>query len=67
MVTRLQFRLHPVGTILGGMLLLPATPEVIEGFVAEADAAPEELSAIANVMKAPPLPFVPASTTAARS
>jgi len=59
-VTRLKFRLHPVGQILGGMLLLPATPEVLEGFVAEADAAPEELSAIANVMKAPPLPFIPA-------
>ena len=59
-VTRLKFRLHPVGQILGGMLLLPATAEVLEGFVAEADAAPEQLSAIANVMKAPPLPFVPA-------
>jgi FAD/FMN-containing dehydrogenase len=59
-VTRLKLRLHPVGQILGGMLLLPATPEVLEGFVAEADAAPEELTAIANVMAAPPLPFVPA-------
>jgi len=28
-------------------------------FVAEADAAPWELSAIANVMPSPPLPFVP--------
>ena len=59
-VTRLKLRLHPVGRILGGMLLLPATPDVLEGFVAEAEAAPEELSAIANVMPAPPLPFVPA-------
>ena len=59
-VTRLQLRLHPVGQILGGMLLLPATPEVLEGLVAEAGDAPEELSVIANVMKAPPLPFVPA-------
>jgi FAD/FMN-containing dehydrogenase len=58
--TRLQFRLHPVSTVVGGMLLLPATPEVIAGFVAEAQAAPEELSAIANVMPAPPMPFVPA-------
>ena len=58
-VTRLKLRLHPVGPILGGMLLLPATPEVLEGFVAEAEAAPDELSAIANVMPAPPLPFVP--------
>jgi FAD/FMN-containing dehydrogenase len=27
--TRFQFRLHPVDTIVGGMLVLPATPEVI--------------------------------------
>jgi FAD/FMN-containing dehydrogenase len=59
-VTRLKLRLHSVGRILGGMLLLPATADVVEGFVAEADAAPDELSAIANVMPAPPLPFIPA-------
>src|SRR6266508_4001560 len=47
--TRFQFRLHPVSTIVGGMLILPATPEVIAGFITEAQAAPEELSAIANV------------------
>jgi FAD/FMN-containing dehydrogenase len=58
--TRFQFRLHEVDTVVGGMLLLPATPEIIAAFAAEADAAPEELSAIANVMVAPPLPFVPA-------
>jgi Berberine and berberine like len=38
---------------------LPATPEVIESFVAEAEGAPEELSAIANIMVAPPMPFLP--------
>jgi hypothetical protein len=58
--TRFQFRLHPVSTIVGGMLILPATPEVIAGFITEAQAAPEELSAIANVMPAPPMPFLPA-------
>lgn len=58
--TRFQFRLHEVDTIVGGMLLLPATPDVIAGFVAAAEAAPEELSTIANVMPAPPMPFVPA-------
>ncbi len=57
--TRLRFRLHEVGTILGGILILPATPETILGFVDQADAAPEELSTIANVMKAPPMPFLP--------
>ena len=41
------------------MLILPATPESVAGFVAAAAAAPEELSTIANVMPAPPMPFVP--------
>jgi FAD/FMN-containing dehydrogenase len=59
-VTRFLFRLHAVDTIVGGMLLLPATPDVIAAFVAAAAAAPEELSTIANVMPAPPMPFVPA-------
>ncbi|HZY28852.1 MAG TPA: FAD-binding oxidoreductase [Jiangellaceae bacterium] len=59
-VTRFQFRLHQVNTVVGGMLMLPTTPEVIAGFVAEAEAAPEELTTIVNVMPAPPMPFVPA-------
>ena len=58
-VTRLQLRLHPVGTVVGGMLMLPASADVIAGFIAEADRAPDELSTIANVMPAPPAPFVP--------
>ncbi len=58
--TRFQFRLHDVNTIVGGMLVLPATRDVISSFVAEAEVAPDELSTIANVMTAPPLPFLPA-------
>jgi FAD/FMN-containing dehydrogenase len=57
--TRLQFRLQPVDTVTGGMLILPATPETIESFVAASEQAPEELSTIANVMPLPPMPFVP--------
>ena len=57
--TRFQFRLQEVDTIVGGMLILPATPDVIAGFIAEAESAPEELSTIANVMTAPPMPFLP--------
>ena len=38
--TRFQFRLHQVQTIVGGILILPATPEVIAGFIAEAEARP---------------------------
>jgi FAD/FMN-containing dehydrogenase len=58
--TRFKFQLHPVDTIVGGMLILPATPDTVAAFIAEAEAAPEELSTIANVMPAPPMPFLPA-------
>jgi FAD/FMN-containing dehydrogenase len=57
--TRLQLRLHPLPAVYGGMLILPATAQVIESFIAESDAAPEELSAIANIMVAPPIPMFP--------
>jgi FAD/FMN-containing dehydrogenase len=57
--TRFQLRLHELDGIVGGMLILPATADTIYGFMAEAEAAPEELSAIANVMPAPPMPFLP--------
>jgi FAD/FMN-containing dehydrogenase len=59
-VTRFHFRLHELDGIVGGDLVLPATPDVIASFIAEAEAAPDELSTIANVMSAPPLPFLPA-------
>jgi FAD/FMN-containing dehydrogenase len=58
-VTRFKFRLHPVDSVVGGMLILPATPDVITSFISEAESAPEELSTIANVMSAPPMPFLP--------
>ena len=58
--TRLRLRLHAIDRVVGGMLMLPASADVIAGLVAAADAAPEELSLIANILKAPPLPFIPA-------
>jgi len=54
--TRFQYRLHPVDTIVGGMLILPATAEVIERLVDMANTAPDELSIIVNIMLAPPMP-----------
>ena len=57
--TRLRLRLAEVSDIVGGMLILPASPEVITGFLEAAHEAPEELSTIASVMIAPPLPFLP--------
>jgi FAD/FMN-containing dehydrogenase len=59
-VTRFQFRLHEVDSVVGGMLFLPATSDTIASFITLAEAAPEELSTIANVMTAPPMPFLPA-------
>jgi FAD/FMN-containing dehydrogenase len=58
-VSRFRFRLHPVDRVLGGMLILPASPDRIAAFVAEAAAAPDDLSGLVNVVVAPPMPFIP--------
>src|SRR5574338_786581 len=58
--TRFKYRMHEVDHILGGMLILPATPEIIAGFIEAAEAAPDALSTILNIMPAPPMPFIPA-------
>src|SRR6266542_3796415 len=58
-VTRFRFRLHELPSVVGGILILPATPDVVASFVEAAVDAPEELSTIANVLPAPPMPFVP--------
>ncbi len=57
--TRFQFRLHDLKEFVGGFLVLPATPEIIASFIELADAAPEELTTIANILPAPPMPFLP--------
>jgi hypothetical protein len=57
--TRFRYRLHPIPSFVGGLLILPATAEIVASFVAAAEAAPDELSTIANVMPCPPMPFVP--------
>ena len=59
-VTRFQYRLFPLSLVVGGALFLPATRDVLRGLVPIAASAPEELTMIANLMPAPPLPFIPA-------
>jgi FAD/FMN-containing dehydrogenase len=59
-VTRFQYRLHPVELVLGGALFMPATRDVLRALVPVAASAPEELSTISFLMAAPPLPFIPA-------
>ncbi len=56
--TRFKFKLHKLDKGYGGMLVLPATADAIASFLTEADSAPDELSAILNVMPAPPMPFL---------
>lgn len=58
-VTKFKYALHDLDECYGGMLLLPATPEVITGITQIAKEAPEELSMIINVMPTFSAPFVP--------
>ena len=58
-VTKFKYALHDLNECYGGMLLLPATPEVITGITQIAKEAPEELSMIINVMPTFSAPFVP--------
>ncbi|HEY8170136.1 MAG TPA: FAD-binding oxidoreductase [Candidatus Limnocylindria bacterium] len=57
--TRFTYRLSALDGVVGGMLVLPATPETVAGWIAANEAAPDELSTIANVMPCPPMPMVP--------
>ncbi|HEY1293066.1 MAG TPA: FAD-binding oxidoreductase [Chloroflexota bacterium] len=58
-VTAFQFQLRPVGTVLGGALIYPATPEVVGDYARRALAAPDGLTTITLLLKAPPLPIIP--------
>lgn len=57
-VTRFKYSAQPIDRIIGGILVLPATAETVAGFLELSDGA-DELSTIANVMSAPPMPFLP--------
>jgi FAD/FMN-containing dehydrogenase len=57
-VTAFTYRAVPVSMIYGGLLALPATPDVLRAYAEAAAAAPDELSMIAFMMRVPPLPFV---------
>ncbi|MDQ3694070.1 MAG: FAD-binding oxidoreductase [Chloroflexota bacterium] len=58
-ITEFTYRLAPVGQILGGELILPASREVIRGYLDYTATAPDDLTTIANLMHAPPAPHVP--------
>jgi len=54
-VTNFEFRLHPVSTIYGGMLVFPATraPEVLRRYRDLASSAGDELTVFAALMTSP--------------
>ena len=58
--TRFRFRAHRLSRVYGGMLMFPATADVVAGAVRLGLEAPDELTVIVNVMPAPPMPFIPA-------
>jgi FAD/FMN-containing dehydrogenase len=58
-ITEFEFRMAQVGQVLGGALVLPATRDVLRGFHDYVAEAPEDLTTIANLMHAPPAPFIP--------
>ncbi len=58
-VTSLEYRLHPVETILGGPTVFPLDGEVVRRYMEYIEEAPEELGAILALAPAPPLPFLP--------
>jgi FAD/FMN-containing dehydrogenase len=58
-VTEFTYRLASVGQILGGDLMLPASRDVIRGYLDYVATAPDDLTTIAQIMHAPPAPYVP--------
>jgi FAD/FMN-containing dehydrogenase len=61
-ITSLEFKLQPAGTILGGGTFYPAddAAAIIRRAADYAAQAPDELTTMVMVMHAPPLPFIPA-------
>jgi FAD/FMN-containing dehydrogenase len=69
-VTSFEYRLHPVGpTVFAGPVFYAASDaaSVLRGWRDLAATIPDELTTIANLLVAPPLPFLPESCTAGRS
>jgi len=59
-VTAFEFRLAPVSTVYGGMMMLPATTEALAAYLDFSQRAPDELTTISSLMAAPPAPGIPA-------
>jgi FAD/FMN-containing dehydrogenase len=58
-VVEFEFELVPVRHITGGAIVLPATREVVRGYLEYTSTAPDGLSTTGNITHAPPAPFIP--------
>lgn len=58
-VTSFEFRLHPVGDVIGGPTVFPLSGDVLRGFDELVRQAPEELGLVLGLALAPPFPFLP--------
>lgn len=59
-VTRLDLRLRPLGTVTGGMMMWAPTPATLSTVLATFTQGPDELAGMVNVMLAPRSPMIPA-------
>jgi hypothetical protein len=58
-VTSFEYRLHPVGDVVGGPTVYRLEGNVLRGFDELIARAPEEFGALLGLALAPPFPFVP--------
>lgn len=58
-VTRFRYRTVPIGQVYAGMLVFRATPQILPRIIALLGEADETVTAIVDVMPAPPLPGLP--------
>jgi FAD/FMN-containing dehydrogenase len=59
--TSFEYRLHPVGKVIGGLVLHPAekAKEVLQFYREYLTKVPDELTSMAAFLTAPPAPFIP--------
>src|ERR1700712_786913 len=62
-VTSFEFQLHEVGPVLSGIVFYPAeeAEQVLNGYRTLCAEAPDELTTLATLLTAPPVPFLPES------
>ncbi len=60
-VTALEYRLHPVETVLAGPTVFPLGADVFSAYDGFLRTAPEDLGLVLTVALAPPVPFIPES------